>query len=54
MDRMKSYDERYISQVPAIEVLQKLGYQYLSPEKVESITWKLTRCFVKNHFRRKA
>ena len=35
MSREKSYDERYISQVPAIEVLQKLGYQYLSPEEAE-------------------
>ncbi|KYC77480.1 type I restriction endonuclease subunit R [Heyndrickxia coagulans] len=35
MQREKSYDERYISQVPAIEVLQKLGYQYLSPEEAE-------------------
>ncbi|WP_342399672.1 type I restriction endonuclease subunit R [Weizmannia sp. FSL W8-0676] len=35
MSREKSYDERYISQVPAIEVLQKLGYQYLSPEETE-------------------
>ncbi|MED1442630.1 MAG: DEAD/DEAH box helicase [Bacillaceae bacterium] len=35
MAREKSYDERYISQVPAIEVLQKLGYQYLSPEEAE-------------------
>ena len=37
MAREKSYDERYISQVPAIEVLQKLGYQYLSPEEAERI-----------------
>ncbi|MED4882347.1 type I restriction endonuclease subunit R [Bacillus smithii] len=35
MAREKSYDERYISQVPAIEVLQKLGYQYLLPEEAE-------------------
>lgn len=35
--RVKSYDERYISQVPAIEVLKKLGYLYLSPKKVEQI-----------------
>ena len=34
---MKNYDERYISQVPAIEVLQKLGYQYLSPEQVNQL-----------------
>ncbi|AWP36505.1 DEAD/DEAH box helicase [Heyndrickxia coagulans] len=35
MAREKSYDERFISQVPAIEVLQKLGYQYLSKEETE-------------------
>ncbi|MEK4876020.1 type I restriction endonuclease subunit R [Bacillus sp. FSL W8-0102] len=35
MAREKSYDERYISQGPAIEVLQKLGYQYLSKEEAE-------------------
>lgn len=37
MPRVESYDERYISQVPAIKVLQKLGYQYLSPEEAERI-----------------
>lgn len=35
MPRIKNYDERNISQIPAIEVLKKLGYQYLSPEKVD-------------------
>ena len=35
--RANSYDERNISQVPAIEVLKKLGYNYLSPEKAESM-----------------
>lgn len=33
MQREKGYDERYISQIPALEVLQKLGYQYLSPDE---------------------
>ncbi|UYO21134.1 type I restriction endonuclease subunit R [Bacillus sp. 41-22] len=37
MAREKSYDERYISQIPAIEVLQKLGYQYLSSEEAERV-----------------
>ncbi|WP_046721751.1 type I restriction endonuclease subunit R [Heyndrickxia coagulans] len=37
MAREKSYDERYISQVPAIEVLQKIGYQYISPEKANQL-----------------
>lgn len=35
--KVKNYDERYISQIPAIEVLKKLGYIYLSPEKVDQI-----------------
>ncbi|USK60392.1 type I restriction endonuclease subunit R [Peribacillus asahii] len=35
MERDKSYDERYISQIPAIEVLRKLGYQYLPPGVAE-------------------
>ena len=34
---MKSYDELNISQIPAIEVLQKLGYQYLSPEQANQL-----------------
>ncbi|WP_066173590.1 type I restriction endonuclease subunit R [Bacillus marinisedimentorum] len=33
----KNYDERYISQIPALDVLQKLGYHYLSPEQAEQI-----------------
>lgn len=33
---MKS-DELNISQIPAIEVLQKLGYQFLSPEQVNKL-----------------
>jgi type I restriction enzyme, R subunit len=34
---VKSFDERYISQIPAIEVLQELGYQYISPGKVDQL-----------------
>lgn len=34
MFSVKNYDERYISQIPAIEVLKKLGYQYI-PTEVE-------------------
>ncbi|MCB7070711.1 HsdR family type I site-specific deoxyribonuclease [Caldibacillus sp. 210928-DFI.2.22] len=37
MPREKRYDERYISQVPAVEVLGKLGYQYVSPEKANQL-----------------
>lgn len=35
MAREKIYDERYISQQPAIEVLGALGYQYISSEQAE-------------------
>ncbi|MFZ3579847.1 type I restriction endonuclease subunit R [Virgibacillus sp. DJP39] len=37
MESANSYDERYISQQPAIEVLQRLGYMYLAPGKVETL-----------------
>lgn len=37
MRRENSYDERYISQVPALEVLQKLGYRYLSPNEAKRL-----------------
>ncbi|MCD8500721.1 MAG: hypothetical protein LRY71_02370 [Bacillaceae bacterium] len=33
----QSYDERYISQQPAIEVLQGLGYQYIQAEQAEAM-----------------
>lgn len=35
--RAISYDERTLSQVPAIEVLKKLGYIYLSPDQAEQL-----------------
>jgi type I restriction enzyme R subunit len=28
-----SFKEDHISQIPALQLLQKLGYQYLSPEE---------------------
>lgn len=37
MSRVKRFDERFISQVPAIEVLKKIGYKYLSPEEAEQL-----------------
>ena len=33
----KNYDERYLSQNPAIEVLQKLGYQYIPSETAQQM-----------------
>lgn len=37
MTTIKNYDERYISQIPAIEVLRNLGYQYISPEQADQL-----------------
>lgn len=34
---MKTYDERFISQVPALEVLQRLGYRYLPVETADEM-----------------
>lgn len=35
MKREPRYDEENISQIPAIEVLQKIGYEYLSSNVAE-------------------
>lgn len=37
MDKTKSYDERYISQQPALEVLQGLDYKLITPIQVETM-----------------
>lgn len=37
MPRAWDYDEQKISQQPAIEVLQRLGYRYITPEQAESM-----------------
>ncbi|MGK5511086.1 type I restriction endonuclease subunit R [Brevibacillus formosus] len=37
MERANSYDERYISQQPAIEVLRRLEYKVLTPKQTESM-----------------
>lgn len=47
MAEVNSYDERLISQVPAIEVLQKLGYQYLDPEQAEQMRGNLFNVLLK-------
>ncbi|GEN36593.1 type I restriction endonuclease subunit R [Aneurinibacillus danicus] len=48
MTREKRYDERYISQQPAIEVLRKLGYQYISPEEAERMRGNLYNVLLKD------
>jgi len=37
MPRAKDYDERNISQQPAVEVLKALGYRYLTSEQAEAM-----------------
>ena len=32
-----SFREDHISQIPALQLLQKLGYKYLSPEEEEKL-----------------
>lgn len=48
MAKEKSYDERYISQKPAIEVLRKLGFQYLPPEEAERMRGNLFNVLLKD------
>ncbi|WP_233880296.1 type I restriction endonuclease subunit R [Virgibacillus halodenitrificans] len=48
MPRVQSYDERYISQIPAIEVLQRIGYQYVSVEKAEQMRDNLYNVILKD------
>jgi type I restriction enzyme, R subunit len=47
MSRENSYDERTISQQPAIEVLKKLGYQYISPVEAEQMRGSLFTVLLK-------
>lgn len=37
MERPNSYDEQYISQQPALELLHRLDYKPLTPEQAESM-----------------
>ncbi len=37
MSRAKDYDELHISQIPALELLGKIGYTLISPEKAEAM-----------------
>lgn len=47
MQHARSFDERTISQIPALEVLQKLGYEYLSPEEAERLRGNLNNVLLK-------
>lgn len=48
MSRAKDYDEMNISQIPALEVLKKLGYINLPPEKVDSMRGNLYTVILKD------
>ncbi|MFK4998959.1 type I restriction endonuclease [Bacillus sp. N9] len=47
MPREKLFDERYISQQPAIEVLQGLGYETINPIKAEAMRGNLYEVLLK-------
>ncbi|SHH15967.1 type I restriction endonuclease subunit R [Desulfosporosinus lacus] len=48
MSRAKDYDEINISQIPALEVLSKLGYIVLPPEKAETMRSTLYNVILKD------
>lgn len=48
MSRVKEYDEVNISQIPALEVLSKIGYTIISPEKAEQMRGNLYNVALKD------
>lgn len=48
MGRVKAYDEMNISQIPALEVLDKIGYTIISPEKAEQMRGNLYNVVLKD------
>lgn len=48
MSRGKVYDEMNISQIPALEVLSKIGYTVISPEKAEQMRGNLYNVVLKD------
>ena len=53
MSRADLYNEENISQKPAIEVLENLGYKYISPQKAESLRGNLYNVLLKDILREK-
>ncbi|MCM3225754.1 type I restriction endonuclease subunit R [Terribacillus saccharophilus] len=53
MGSINSYDERYISQIPAIELLKNLGYEYLSTEKSEQMRGSLYNALLREVLKEK-
>lgn len=48
LSRVKEYDEMNISQIPALEVLNKIGYTIISPEKAEQMRGNLYNVVLKD------
>lgn len=48
LSRVKEYDEMNISQIPALEVLDKIGYTIISPEKAEQMRGNLYNVVLKD------
>lgn len=48
VSRVKEYDEMNISQIPALEVLNKIGYTIISPEKAEQMRGNLYNVVLKD------
>ena len=42
-ERAFRFDEKYLSQTPALEVLVKLGYQYLAEAEAFTNHWRLSQ-----------
>ena len=40
LDRGFRFDEKYLSQIPALQVLVKLGYQYVTPAEALTGGWR--------------
>ncbi|CAM4193797.1 type I restriction endonuclease subunit R [Lederbergia lenta] len=53
MIKSNSYDERYISQQPALDVLQELGYTKITPEKAEALRGNLYEVLLKSILERR-
>ncbi|WP_409273317.1 type I restriction endonuclease subunit R [Neobacillus sp. SCS-31] len=53
MTKEISYDERFISQIPAIKVLRKLGYQYISSEDAERMRGNLNKVLLQTVLKEK-
>ncbi len=53
MNDNKSYDERHISQQPAVEVLKGLGYKYLTNEQTEKMRGNIYNILLKDILEKK-